>query len=239
MLKSKIIGFIDALNAAQTEEEIWQKAKLFYQNQGFERVSYVDLKPGRNVMHSNLPTWWMEHYIDEDYAAHDLIFDYCGKYSQPKALGREFLDIFESWTPVQKKIIQEVGEAGATAGFSSTVRTLGDEGVALWTVTGNMQKEELHRIWSEKGEVLNLAAHLAYNAMQARIAFSSTPELSDVERQCVQQFASGLSPREIALRISFKPEEVNYHLAMAKQKMASHSKSAELANVFAQHVIGY
>ncbi len=240
MLKSKIIGFIDTLNAAQTEEEIWKITENFFQNRGFERVMYMDLQPGRNVMHTNLPDWWMEHYLAEGYAEHDAIFDYCGSSSQPKVIGREFMEEkFSNLTPTQRKIIEDAGEAGTVAGFISAVRPIGDQGIACWAAAGDMKKEELAKIWQENGEILNFVTHLSYNAMQARIAFSSTPQLSDVERQVVQQLATGLSPKEIALRISFKPEEVNYHLAMAQQKMANETNRCKLAKVFGKRVIGF
>ncbi|SNZ07016.1 autoinducer binding domain-containing protein [Cohaesibacter gelatinilyticus] len=240
MLKSKIIGFIDTLNSAQTEEEIWKVTENFFQNRGFERVVYMDLQPGRHVMHTNLPDWWMSYYLAEGYAEHDAIFDYCGSSCQPQVIGREFLnEKFRNFTPIQRKIIEEAGDAGTVAGFISTVRPMGDDGIACWAAAGDMTKEDLRRIWQESGEILNLVTHLSYNAMQARIGFSATPELSAIERKVMQQLASGFSPKEIALRISFKPEEVNYHLAMAQQKMANQSKNGELAKVFAKRVIGF
>jgi DNA-binding CsgD family transcriptional regulator len=238
MLNSKILAFIDAINSATTEKDIWEHSAAFFKDRGFDTVAYLDLKLGRNILRTNLPDWWLEHYVDQGYAEIDSFFDYAAHSSIPKADGWDFVHLRGELPGKQKQLVREVAEVGVISGFNTAPRALGSQGLACWAIYSEMKGVEFLKVWRESGEILNLAAHLAYNAMQAKAIISKTPQLSDIECQCVQQLASGLSPKEIALRISFKPEEVHYHLATARQKMASQKNEMPLADLLAKRVVG-
>lgn len=238
MLNSEIMEFMVEVNSAMTRDQIWNSTTRFFASKGLETVSFFDLKSKNSVFRSTLPDWWLKYYLDQGYAEVDSLLDYCSSNMRVKPAGIEFIECRGKLSAKQRQIICDVSEVGAKAGFTCTSRERGPDGMAVWAIFGDMKAQDMEHLWAEQGEVLKLATHLSYNAMQKLTNGQATPDPKPLEQEYLRHLIGGLSPKEATFHISFRPHEANFHLSMARRKLASNSNDQLVAKALAQKVIG-
>lgn len=246
MQDQEIASLLEAVNAKVTTSEIWDVVSSFFANQGFDKLIYMNTKIGGPQVFSNLSDSWSEHYEDRRYHSIDPFLTHCCKTYVPVSTGADYVESYEYLTNPAQKLIQEAGEFGFRAGFSSMVRA-GSAGqhIAGWNIGSSLGAPEVEKLRAERQGALRLAAAYAHERME-RIdelqGFSGLPSpvrLSPRETECLHLLVGGARNKEIANRLGLSSAAIELYLRNARIKLGAKTREEAVARAIYLKLIDF
>lgn len=243
MLSNRTTDLLDAIDAIETVDEIWEEAGRYLGDVGVSHFIYSvrDRDSGRIDVRTNLPEDWRRHYQEEGYASVDPFFRYCCSSYQPVPTGPEYLDLHDFLTADERQFVQEGGEAGFRSGISSPIGLNGQRLSGGWNFGTGLRKREFESIIREFGDSVRLAGFCVHQRCLLQKSRDGrrapTPKLTPRERDCLSWLSRGLRTAAIADALGIADVTVDLHLKGARQKLNAATREEALAKAITHGLI--
>lgn len=232
-----LLSLTESLSGITCVNEVWQRAGKFFESNGIDCPIYMFMRPSapqhRPLALANMPSWWMDYYLDEDRARHDPFFKTCTTYTAFMT-GADYLD--DNVHMLEKdeiRFIQEASETGVRSGLSSPVKLINPGHFGGWNFGSSLKRAEFDKITQLHGQTLRLAGFIIHDHLQ-EAAFRQIDQkpaglLSSRERECLLWLASGLKSAQIAERLNLALVTVDMHFKNARKKLNAATREEALA----------
>ncbi|GLQ18044.1 helix-turn-helix transcriptional regulator [Maritalea porphyrae] len=231
------LEFAQDLFRAKTRTQIWQDCQTFFAQFGFDGLIYLDATAKGVYLLSNLPSDWLDHYVEQQYEKIDPFLTLCCATNQTTLTGSAFLHRYNYLRRDQKQLINEAGETGYIAGFASPFRLLGPNGAGGWNLLSEMPAKDVEATMQQHGDTLQLAAMFAHTAIGSANAASPTEALTAREQEAMCWLAAGLRGQQIAHRMGLAAVTVDFHLKNARTKLGAQTREQALAIAISKGLI--
>jgi DNA-binding CsgD family transcriptional regulator len=237
-----IDDFLDALAEGGDPSDpreisrIWELSAAFFAANGFDKMIYIDARPNAFTMMTTLPEAWLDRYREQDYARIDPFFSHCCTTLRPVSTGVAYAEAHAGLSRDQMDLIREASEFGINAGFSSTERLVGPDGVAGWNIGSSLSRTEVDALRAEREHMLRLAARHVHD-MLASARTAASPRLSPREIQCLSFLAQGQRTKDIARLLALSPGTVELYIRNAREKLGGATREQAVAIAAAQGVL--
>lgn len=236
-----LLSLTESLSEILCVNEVWQRASKFLEGNGIDYPIYMFMRPSapqhQPLALANMPTWWMDYYLDEDRARHDPFFKTCTTYTAYMT-GSDYLDDNEHMLKKDEiRFIQEASETGVRSGLSSPVKLINPGHFGGWNFGSGLKRAEFDKISQLHGQTLRLAGFIIHDHLQ-EAAFRQVDQhqlqvqtniLSSRERECLLWLASGLKSAQIAERLDLALVTVDMHFKNARKKLNAATREEALA----------
>ncbi|VAW22708.1 hypothetical protein MNBD_ALPHA11-88 [hydrothermal vent metagenome] len=231
MRNYSVADFTADLTASPCADSVWHSTTGFFNQFGIDGLVYLDADGENFTLRSTLPQSWHQHYVDSNYHEVDPFAKICCTSTSPTPIltGADNLDLYPHLSKSQKKLVQEAGETGFTAGFSSCFRTISTNGFGGWNLMSSEGKKASDATIKEYGNLLHLAAFCAHQALAKSPRSAPKTNLSAREIECLQWLATGLRTQQIAHKMGLKPVTIEFHFRKARQKLEVSTREHALA----------
>lgn len=223
-----VTDFTATLVEAQNVADIWRATTRFFSQYGLDGVVYLDADGDQFTLLSTLPESWHQHYMDSRYHEIDSFAQICCADHRAVATGADNLHRYPQLSRQQRKLVQEAGETGYRAGFSSPFRLASARGFGGWNLMSAEGDKASQAIARAHGDVLHMAAFCAHQALSNARVPQDTP-LTPREVECLQWLAMGLRTQQIAHKMGLKPVTVEFHFRRAREKLGADTREQALA----------
>lgn len=231
----ELYGVADSCPAASAGR-IWDVTAAFFAASGFDKLIHIDTGPGHFALQTTLADAWVARYQDCGYAKIDPFLSRCCATFRPISTGIAYADMHQGLSAAQMNLIDEASNYGINAGFSSTIRRVGPQGLAGWNIGSSLSRHEVDRLRFHSEASLRLAARHAHEALeQARRQHSV--RLSPREVQCLQLLAQGCRTKDIARALDLSNAAVELYLRNARRKLGAVTREQAIAIATAQGVV--
>lgn len=231
----KLQLYLAELDVADSLDEVWRIITEFYAGFGLDRIIYIDMTLGEVKILTNLPQYWQEHYVDQNYQEIDPFFSFCCRGVSSISTGIEYLPQYDHLQEAAKKLIKESSETGMRVGFSVTFKVLNQSGAGGWNLGSSLDKAHIEKIKKEHFETLQLASFFAREAIVAADQRTTKPQnLSNREKECLLWLTTGLRTKEIAHKLNLKPVSVELYINNAKKKLQANTREELVAKAITQ-----
>ncbi len=226
-----VTDFTADLAAPSCAEGVWRSTTGFFNQFGIDGLVYLDADGENFTLRSTLPKSWHQHYVDSNYQEVDPFAQICCTSTSPLPIltGADNLTLYPHLGDSQKKLVQEAGETGFKAGFSSCFRPASTKGFGGWNLMSSKGKKSSDATLSEHGDLLHLAAFCAHQALAKSPRSAPKTNLSTRETECLQWLATGLRTQQIAHKMGLKPVTIEFHFRKARQKLGVNTREHALA----------
>lgn len=224
-----VTDFTTKLSGAASAENIWSASKDFFAQFGVDGLVYLDADDAHFTLYSTLPDSWHQHYVESNYQNIDSFAEICCSGTGLVRTGEANLDLYPHLSKAQKTLVQEAGETGYKAGFSSCFRQLSEKGFGGWNMMNSAGKTASNEVMKEHGAMLHMASFCAHQALASAPEPNSATLLSAREIECLQWLSSGLRTQQIAHKMHLKPVTIDFHLRKARQKLGVNTREHALA----------
>lgn len=231
-----LIDFLDSLSALERRRDIWERTALFFSDNGFDKIIYIDILASTSVVHTTLPPAWTEHYRASGYEKIDPFISYCCATMAPIGTGADYCPEYQYLTQAQTQLIHEAAEFQMRAGFSVTTRPPSRSAVGGWNLGSSLKRSEVEAIRGEHEGLLRLAAAYAHE----RLRHAPDPEaarLSPREIECLNGLALGERTKDIAQRLGLSPSAVELYLKNARTKLGALTREQAVAKALVLGVL--
>ncbi|MCF6327859.1 MAG: autoinducer binding domain-containing protein [Devosiaceae bacterium] len=162
-----VTDFTADLTEASSDDSVWRSSVNFFNQFGIDGLVYLDADGANFTLKSTLPKSWHQHYVDSNYHKIDSFAQICctGTSPTPVLTGADNLDLYPHLSSSQKTLVQEAGETGFKAGFSSCFRPASAKGFGGWNLMDSKGKKSSDATIKEHGDLLHLAAFCAHQAL--------------------------------------------------------------------------
>ena len=231
-MEKSLAELLDALDQAETPDEVWSVGCKWLVGSGIEWSLYTYTSerwvPGgqQRLRYSSLPQAWMEHYAAQRFFRADPAIRHCVDAVTPMLTG---IDMPARPDGSALRLWEDALSAGFGGGMVIPLRLPGSALGGFSLVTGMVGREFL--AWHKNyGRWAALAAH----AIDQRILTLAAPQaerprLSPRERECLTWLATGLRHDRIADKLSITRPTVELHLANARRKLRARTREEALA----------
>lgn len=215
---------------------IWKLSTAFFGLHGFDKLIHIDTGPAHFALQTTLSEAWVTRYQDLDYAAIDPFLSHCCVTFRPISTGIAYADQHQGLSAAQMNLIDEASSYGINAGFSSTVRRAGRQGLAGWNVGSSLSRREVDVLRRHSEGSLRLAARHAHDALEQARRQTSL-RLSRREVQCLQFLAQGYRTKDIARALGLSNAAVELYLRNARRKLGASTREQAVARSVAHGVV--
>lgn len=204
----------------------------FMHFRGFSAVGYCKVRPGNaqnDVVKASFPKDWTMHYMKNDYARHDPLFDY----SLHNLLPFEWQKVAEITGHTGKRILREAGEFGLNKGYALGLRVKNGEHNCISVCEDDTSPREKSLTVAEfyfASAMLNEHMTLISSAKMASM-------LTVRETDVVLWAAEGLTDTAIADRLSISHNTVRYHWKSIFIKLKAKNKIHAVAIALTHNLI--
>lgn len=229
---------------------LWDMSARFFADNGFDKLIYIDAQPGTHTgthpgdksgeltMLTTLQPEWVIRYRDCGYAQIDPFFSICCTSFTPVSTGVAYADSHKKWlSQAQMTLISEAAEFGINAGFSSTIRRAGPQGVAGWNIGSSLSRAEVDALRADRGHMLRLAARHAHDVLRRAHLVARAKSLSPRETECLALLAQGQRTKDIARALDLSSAAVELYLRNARSKLGATTREQAVAIGFAQGLL--
>ena len=221
----------DAIDAANSADEIYAWLGPFCKAIGFDYFSYFAFDPRRQadgaatnpMAGASYPDDWRAHYLRLGYVHYDPLLRAGSTMRRPFTW--DTLEYVRSLEGKARQMFEEARAFGVGGGVSIPVYgPCGDRG--LLSVSGRATGAPLAAIVREYLPLLHLVAHEAHAAMMERLIQPAHDDigLTQQERECLTWTLRGKTAWEIAQIIGRSRATVNFHLQKSSRKLGVSSK---------------
>lgn len=243
MPNARVDDFLDAVSLTARSGEIdafdrvWRLAAAFFDDNGFDKVIYLDAKRNALTMLTTMPAEWITRYQDLGYARIDPFLSECCTSFRPVSTGIAYSDRHKGLTKAQRALICEASDFGIQAGFSSTLRLADACGTAGWNIGSSLSGPEVDALRADREDMLRLAAQHVHNALVTTQNARILQDLSRRERECLVLLAQGQRTKDIARTLHLSPAAVELYLRNARKKLGVLTREQAVAAAVAKGLL--
>lgn len=225
-----VTDFASVLADSKDTNNIWQASVDFFAQYGLDGLVYINKKDKTFAIKTTLPEYWQDHYLDSNYDKIDPFFSTCCVNFAPIKTGADYIKDIPTLSNEQIKLINEVGETGFTAGFSSPFKLLSATGAGGWSLMSSYGKKAVDAAFEVHGELLQMASFCAHQALEnADEQHAGQLPLTPRETECLQWIATGLRTQQVAYKMRLKPVTISFHLNNIHKKLSTSTREHALA----------
>lgn len=227
---------INGTDSADSAGQIWEMTSAFFAANGFDKLIHIDAGPGHFALQTTLPDAWVARYQERGYAGIDPFLSHCCVTFRPISTGIAYADMHQGLSAAQMNLIDEASSFGINAGFSSTIRLKGKDGLAGWNIGASLSRREVDSLRSHSEAALRLAARHAHDALE-RTRIEKSALLSPREVQCLRLLAQGYRTKDIARSLDLSTAAIELYLRNARRKLGAATREQAIAMVTAQGTV--
>lgn len=226
----QIENFIADVDACRNIEEVFSGLRRHIERLGFERftyeVSWIGEGSKRRPLYvSSYPADWVNHYVENKYAADDILCRYTAQVIRPFAWPE--ITRHPNLTVPQRLILNEGSEAGLRAGGMVPIHGPGAVKAYL-AVANNMADEEFIKLFTARRHELHLIATYAHERVLSfgmQDAPVESVRLTPREIEIMTWTAHGKTRWEISKVLTISEETVKVHIENVCRKLNASNKT--------------
>lgn len=232
MLSNNAQDLVHTISNETDLKSIWFHACDYFSSFGFNNLIYADLRSsGVDLILSNAPTQWIEHYEASGYACSDPFFKYCCSTYSSLRTGSAYLSRYKYLQPKERQLILDASEAGLSAGFSSVFRTHGTNGCGGWNILSDAGSEHVDQVLQDQEAEFHFLTNFLHLRMTDAAQHTPTraPTLTPRELECLKWLSAGLRTAEIADKLAISAPTVEFHIKNAREKLLAKTREQAVA----------
>lgn len=226
------------LDTLTSENEFKRKLDHTFSAMGFSRFSYVGMTPDmgldpdghRNpqdvIFLTNVPSAWVDHYLESDYQDCDPIIRECYSARLPIRWTENFRA--NARTERETGVLNDALDFGIRRGFTVPLHGPGGE-LGIMSLYSELADAEFSRVLQQHQYELLVTSHYFHDAVQRALkAAAAAPKpipLTDREVEILQWTAIGKTAWEIGSILKISERTVNFHLQNIMAKFGVHNKT--------------
>lgn len=217
---------LERLAYGATPDALWDAAKAYLTETGFDRVIYMAFNQGEAApcIRTTMPDAFLEVYEAEGFARDDPFLTYCLLSKDSIRTRIAYVDNYTYLPERSVALIETAAEHGFNAGTSVALpgsRSAGPEG---WNLDSSLTRREVEQIWRCRGPEVRLALHALSGLLSSDCA-----ELTAREEAILGLLVAGRRTKQIAADLGIAAVTVDFHIKNARRKLGAATREAAIA----------
>lgn len=227
---SKFVEHMNALTAAQSDQELWRLHTEIMDGYGFDRLLYGYTRyrtatslgdPQDMVILSNHSRDYMKHFISEG-AFHNAPMLRWALENSGACSWRWMHELAaaDMLTDGEKDVMAFNQKMGVTSGYTISFQPVSERTKGSIALTGRtgLSQDQVEEIWAENNEeiiALNNVMHLKLHTLP----YSGARPLTKRQREVLQWVGDGKTTQDIAIILDLTAATVEKHLRLAREAL--------------------